>query len=479
MSADQEEKSILDCSMSFSLLDENGGQTAKGECKAGINREYLTISPKFGDILPFHLRVIKRIQADDYKITLPLFSKETLVLSNLGYCFEDFNRVLSETRNEVILKDLLMNEATKKPDVNVEFVLSDANGNETQKGSGKVRLYETGLVVLPQNGEFTRVPYSDILNVVAEDYSIKVVTELEGSLIFRKMGSEFDPFVNSLSEEMNELQSKAVSSAISLFPGIDSVSLRKIAALLKEGKAAKRSDIEAINSRMWQEMEKKIASTWLDDSYSFLKNLGREGKTAVGFKRGLMGDITGEYLWFLIPIYGSIENGYGNAVAVESAETKAPGTDEASPDGDPEKLAQTESEHAAPPDEVAEAKIETSPGKATYFFRIVIRTDYPNFKVAEALDPETDKLIKTLNRCLLDINFRREPIYLSDEKLEEAQYLKYKIALEKIPSLQILRDLFIGRIIHSSPEQWKNDVMDLLKFNTTAKDNSDKWKKTS
>jgi hypothetical protein len=78
---------------------------------------------------------------------------------------------------------------------------------------------------------------------------------------------------------------------------------------------------------------------------------------------------------------------------------------------------------------------------------------------------------------MLDIDFRREPIYLSDERLDEADYVKYKIALQRIPSLQLLRRLYIGRVIHSSPEQWKSDAMDLLRFNMATQDDVVKWKK--
>lgn len=49
-------------------------------------------------------------------------------------------------------------------------------------------------------------------------------------------------------------------------------------------------------------MESKIAYAGLNESYRFLKGLARQDKIAVGFKRGLMGDLTGEYVWFLIPI---------------------------------------------------------------------------------------------------------------------------------------------------------------------------------
>jgi len=164
---------------------------------------------------------------------------------------------------------------------------------------------------------------------------------------------------------------------------------------------------------------------------------------AIGFKRGLMGDLTGEYIWFLVPIYGATEKGYGNAVAVEATEATG----------------------------------EESPGKATYFFRMISRRDFPTLKIPDQLDSEVDRLIKTINRCMLDINFRREPIYLPDERLDEPDYVKYRIAVQRIPSLQLLRNLYIGRVIHASPEQWKNDVTELLKFNATTPDDSSKWKK--
>jgi Txe/YoeB family toxin of Txe-Axe toxin-antitoxin module len=156
-----------------------------------------------------------------------------------------------------------------------------------------------------------------------------------------------------------------------------------------------------------------------------------------------MGDLTGEYIWFLMPIYSISEKDYGNAMAMEATEATG----------------------------------EESVGKATYFFRIVSRTDYTNYTSPEKLDEETDRFIKRINRCMIDINFRREPIYLPDERLDEPAYFKYKIATQRIPSLKLLRSLYIGRVIHASPEQWKNDVMDLLRFNVKTQDDYAKWTK--
>jgi len=74
------------------------------------------------------------------------------------------------------------------------------------------------------------------------------------------------------------------------------------------------------------------------------------------------------------------------------------------------------------------------------------------------------------------INFRREPIYISEEKLKEPRYSKYRFFITRLPALRKLRDLYIGRVIHRSEEQWRNDVMDLLKFNVEAERNDARWR---
>jgi hypothetical protein len=78
---------------------------------------------------------------------------------------------------------------------------------------------------------------------------------------------------------------------------------------------------------------------------------------------------------------------------------------------------------------------------------------------------------------MIDINFRREPIYLPEDRLDNPKYVQYRFAVVKMPSLKTLRTLFIGRIIHSSFDQWKSDVTSLLDFNNKSKDDNEKWKK--
>jgi hypothetical protein len=129
------------------------------------------------------------------------------------------------------------------------------------------------------------------------------------------------------------------------------------------------------------------------------------------------------------------------------------------------------------PDEPSSTNVDTAAsGKATYFFRIMPRSDHANAR-EEEMAGELGNFIKTINRCMIDINFRREPIFLSDDELDSPKYAQYRFAVAKIPSLRTLRNLFIGRVIHSSFDQWKNDITNLLEFIINSKHDNEKWKK--
>ena len=439
---DQKDKQmpVMECSVSYSLSDQSGQVTASGEARARVDEESLAISPEAGEALFFSLRDILEISEADYKIHLPLSSREGLTLFNIGYQYQDLLRNISQLRNEMLLKDMLMNEKLRKSGVQAEFVYLDETGKEKQRGKCEPRLYETGIVLMPEKGELTRIPYSDILEISGEDYTFTMTSEFGEKLILSKMGSQFDSFRKIISDSINGLALKVQSSLKELFPEADPTIIRKAARFMREGKAARRSDIESLSPELWKRLEMQLEIAGLKEEFGFLKSLSQQDRICIGFKRGLMGDLTGDYLWFLIPIYSTNSKDPGNAVAMEAAS-------------------------------------EDGGGKATYFFRIVSRRDYPNLKNIQDMHREVDNFIKVINRCMLAINFRREPIYLSDEKLADPQYTRYRFAIQKLPTLRTLRSLFIGRVIHSSPEQWKQDVADLLKFNVTTLDDSVRWAK--
>ena len=431
---------LLECHLNYSLIDEKGVEVANKKAQARLDEENLLISPEFGEALLFSYRDILEVCEGDYKVNLMLGLKEKLILSGLGYHYEDFVRVLCKLRSELLLKDMLVKEKVIKSGVKAEFIFVSPDRSEKQKGICEPRLYETALAIIPDKAEPLRFPYCDILDISEGDYSVIITIETQEKIILSKMGKELDPFKKSLSDAMNEISLKTQMFLKELVPMVNPSALRKVASLMRDGKAARKSDIDSILPELWQRLEKKLEAAGFKEEYDFLKSLSVKEKLCIGFKKGLMGGTASEYIWFLIPLYSTDSSQPGNAVAIEAAS-------------------------------------EDESGKATYFFRMVERKDYPNFKNIDDLHREADNFIKMINRCMLTINFRREPIYLSDEKLEETQCSKYKFAIKKIPELQTLRNLFIGRIIHSTDEQWKKDALDLLKFNVGTTDDNEKWKK--
>lgn len=448
-----------------------GNENANGEASVILAEESISVMPKFGEPILLSLLDIIDISPSDYRVNMKLSSEEELSIFDLGYNYENFVSTLFALRNEMILRHLLMNEPVRQKAVEAKVTIANQVQNAVLRDAGtcQLKLYETSLVVIPANSDPVRIPYSDIVKVEEKDYSLEIATEFGERLIISHLAREFETVKKALSDSINELNLRVQSRLKDLFPTLGPAEIRKASRIMKEGRAAKKTDIEASSPELWKQLEKAVSRTEVAREYEYLASLSQPGKLCVGIKRGLMGDLTGDYIWFLFPIYGSDPKEPGNAIAMEVARLRSDKTAELT-------RGQDDADHQ----EASESPIRDSGGNATYLFRIMSRRDYAGIAPANvsSLNSEVDKLISRVNRLMLDINFRREPIYLSEEKLREPQYQKYIYATKKIPSLAILRDLFIGRTIHSTYEQWKSDVQGLLGFNVTEQDDSAKWAKS-
>jgi hypothetical protein len=425
---DKENKlpTIMGCDASYVLRQNDDQEIAKGESNFLLDTEKLTLLPESGEPLLIPYREIIQLSRVGYKIEVRLISKEKLTIYNLGYKYEDFFRNFSTLNNDTIIKDLLMNESILKSGVEADFRYIDDNKSEKVNGQCELRIYETGVVIISRDGDFIRVPYSDLARIQIENFKLILFTDYGDSYVFSKMGRELDICFKVLNDQLNSLSVKTQLSLEELLPMYESSVIKR----MKDGRAAKRLDVEAISSGLWVELEKKLDSFGIKEEYDYLKSIGQAEQACIGIKRGLLGNLIGEYIWFLVPIFDSDSAQPGNAIAMEA--TTGDGS-----------------------------------GKATYFFRITDPNMYLNLHTMEELQAVVDKTLNRINRHLITVNFRREPIYLTNEQLNSITYVSYQRAILKIPSLQELRRLFIGRVMHHSPEQWKEAVMQLLKSNVS------------
>ena len=91
---------------------------------------------------------------------------------------------------------------------------------------------------------------------------------------------------------------------------------------MKDGRAAKRKEIEQLSPDFWRRLIKKIDEAGITTEYEFLNSLAAKDQVCVGIKRGLMGDLTGTYIWMLFPLLNPGTNRLSNTIALEAFNTQ-------------------------------------------------------------------------------------------------------------------------------------------------------------
>lgn len=448
---------------SYILKQQSGSELTRAEAEIKLENDRLSILPKFEEAIEISLVDIVEILPGDYKIMMTLSSGETLTVFDLGYKFEDFVSSLFRLRNEIILKYLLINESVKRSDIWGDLAFTNAAGIKKEFEKCEIKLYETSIVFMPRTGDFIRVHYGRFQQVEVKDYAISIKTEAGDQFTILRLGKEFDSTSKDLSDSINALNLQTQSLIKELAPSVEPSAIMALSRIMKDGRAARVQQINAIAPIIWSQFEKSLGQTPIWREYQYLQSIARHEKISIGIKRGLMGDLTGNYVWLLMPLYGN-DHSYGNAIALEAARL-------------PSSVDDTDMESASGNGEKANVSVESG-GNATYFFRLIGRKEYSApISNTNELDAKVDGIIQRISDLMMDVNFRREPILLSEERLNtEPKYSRYRYAVQKIPSLRELRQLFIGRVIHSSFDQWKSDVTELLKFNATANDDR-RWEK--
>jgi hypothetical protein len=374
-----------------------------------LEKDALVAVPKGEEAVRIPLRDLSSVSNTGYVITLAERSGGRFELRRLGKRHGDMARELCLAKNELLLDDLMIREKLRRPGVRCELEL------EGGKGKGEVRLYLTSMVILPDEGAMQRFRYWEVRRQEIKDYVLGLELR-QGRIALKMLGRELSPLDHDLQAARTETSQIAMRTVDDLCPGLPNAQRASGGELLKEGSSAWVKDIREASPPLWQAIEMRFKGLGLGPSYSYLSGKAETAWMRVGLKRPLME--SGEnYLWMLAPI----SNG-GNAIAWEAASEEG--------------------------------------GRATYFFRISMDKSPAKGQEAEA--------VEKVAQGLIDINLRREPIYLKEEALYRPEYSAYRHAVNALPSLQDLRQRFIGRVMHADEKQWAEDVGQLLSFSTSS-----------
>jgi hypothetical protein len=408
--------------------------TSQLEAVATLDQRSLTITQDGGGVISIPYYEILEITDEDYTIDLSLTRGRKHRLSQLGYEYENFLNNLYKRKNELLLEYMLMEEECVASQIGADYRYLDEEGEE-QQGHCEARIYESAIVVLPERSQPIRVPLCYISSYNDEDYLIVVNTEHGQRLELGMMGEKTDYFYRSLKNALNDAETRAQRLLSEMAPTLDPNKIREASKMMRDGRAASRLEIESISKSLWRALEDKITTLDLGEEYKYLTGTSAQSDAWIGVKRGLMGERTGDYLWFMVPKYSGDLDKPGNLLAVE-------------------------------------ATSEGGTGRATYFFRILDEIEYRKLSQVDMLRREIEKSIEFTNRCMIEINFRREPIYLTEDKLTEPEYNHHLYAANNLKPLKYLRSHYLGRVMHVSLEQWKRDVDEIQRKNGGSPDKS-------
>ncbi len=344
-----------------------------------------------GNHLELRLSSLSGIRAQNYRITIGAPQGE-IVLSMIGHLYEDFSRRLISAYNEVLFNESLMKETVH---FETQGFYTSPDG-ETSRAA--LRICETALVVLPETHGLVRIPYCMVAQTDVEPYKFSITDRLGRSYLLSKMGYSTDAFLHAYRARLTELMRQTRDKLSEIAPADD-----RLAALLMEGLVQPFEDIRAVSNRFADALTQKLSTSQISGEFGYLSSVSDD--IAVGVKRGLMGELTGESVLLLAPVFAK------NILIMESL-------------GDA--------------------------SAATYIFRLSAN--------GTADKAQWRRFLMEFNDCMLSVNYRREPIYLSDEALRETRYETYANALRRVPALTRLRALFLGRAVHGGFEAWRNKI---------------------
>lgn len=380
-----ESKPLITVALAFSQA-----KTAHEKVTAELYEDQLVFSkPGFSRTL--RLGTLLAVSAENYKVTVSEDSGD-IVLSMIGHLYEDFAKKLIRAFNETVFKQMLMNEKA-------HFEVPGQYVSPLGETSPAVfRICETALVIMPETHMLVRVPYCMIASVRKEPYRFEVIDRLGRTCILQKLGYQTDNFLREYDNRISVLRKQTREKLCEVAPADDA-----LAELLMEGMIVPEEDIRALSPAFADALHSRLQASQIAEEYGILRTIS--GNMAVGIKRGLMGELTGETIHTLTPVFEK------NAVILESL-----------------------GEGAA----------------ATYVFRMSAD--------GQASRDGWRQWLLAFNDSMLAVNYRREPIYLSEEALNAEKYEDYRGALRRSEGLRHLRSLFVGRAAHSGFEAWKKTI---------------------
>jgi hypothetical protein len=439
----------------FDYVSPGGGGEHAGACEFSFDERTATVVPASGPPLAFDLGDIDTFEAGEWDVRLALYAGQTLVLRRFGKALPDFARELLDAYRGRLVQCLLVSDLNEVARFDGRVRLQSPD--RACAGPAEIRLYESNLAVLPDAAPGFQWRLADLAAVEFDEANYAVVLSRAGErLTVGHLAKRTGELAERVRSRLLALNARTARTLHALFPFLEPGPFRQAADLLRDGACAPMTKLDAVHASIRQVLIDKVVDADLKpyvkalaarasghEWFGGLKVIRRESPESNGATEPAPADEAAEPASLA-----------GGEVRPEQAqapdEARDPAIFEA---GDGlEVLYWFFFPLAAGPGGASHVAWEATSreGRATYLFRL-----RPGEPVEEAT--------AAINRGLVALNFRREPVYLDARTLEsELRYRHYAIAQRKVPDMGRVRKAFAGRAIHRTPASWARQIDGLL-----------------
>jgi hypothetical protein len=436
----------------FQYSNERATTLAQGACQLSFDQDTCIVTPASGAPIAFDLGDVDCAGASDWELQLKLYTGHVVALRQFGRAFERMSQELTAAWRDRTVRCLLLEDLEEAGRYNATVALGPAaevryrdwkQQERVPPASAEIRIYKSNIAVLPSVGVPLQWRLADVDAIAFDDgaYAVHIESGNE-RLTISKLARKTDECFIKLREQLAALRQHSAEAMHKAFPFLNAVQLQRLLAAMPEGRSAKLAALAPIHPKLVSALLARAVDPRLKPYFDALRSRAVEDALMAGYKFVCAGeaedDAEGEggeesaageeaapsepaapddanplFFWFLLPMAAKEGHGYANVVAWEAS---------------------------------------TGSGRATYFFRAVPPDRAPTADLIETAAMH-------LTRGLALVNFRREPVYLSDDSLDRQQrFHRYAIGARKLPELRALRAAFLGRAIHSSLDQWSAGV---------------------
>jgi hypothetical protein len=470
--------------MRYRLLGPDGAVLDEGTAVIEVAGGALVVSPPFGQALRVPAADIVEVgEPEPYVVRLVLADGPALELTGLGAMRTRILAELADARAADVRGTMLL-DGVGRPE---EFP------GWAGESPARLLLYDDALVVLPDAGTGEKVPYPFIRAVTTDSSGYRVTLDVAGRdpLVLHRMASRTTEFVTLLSDRHRATAGRTAAFLGVLLPGLSALGLRTVAGLLRDGLAAARADLDRVDASVWPALAeaatlpergaglrlmagagavwigfKQVVSVerpadggqpWRD--HAIRPDLGDHGAPGGAFPGGLAG------VWGAGMVAGGPPLGFdgpfqamGAMLAYRMLGTGREPPHRMLPRATVERgrltPAHTDldalSVGGGQPTVLAFALCLTPGGRLVY--EVLNETDHATY-VYRAADPDA---VLVLNRALDLLGFRVEGIHADADSAGS----RYRRAVGRLPALRLLREAYLGRIIHG--EGWADRLGQLL-----------------